>query len=83
MSKEISHNTINKKKILDASDILFLLDERMGESTLKFPLYVDFQLLKEARVLVISMKMYVSTKSEILIDYIAFNLKKIVVWIIR
>ena len=65
MSKEINHNTINKKKILDASDILFLLDERMGKSTLKFPLYVDFQLLKEARALVISMKMYVSTSGVI------------------
>lgn len=61
----INHYSLSKKKILNVSDILFLLNERMGERVLKFPFYVDFQLLKEARTLVISMKMYVSTRGTI------------------
>lgn len=65
MSIMISYCTINKKKNLNVSDILFLLNDRLGESVLKFPSYVDFQILKEARVLIISMKMYVSTRGVI------------------
>lgn len=62
MNQFISHNTINRKKTLNSSDILFLLNERMGEGVLKFPSCVDVQLSKQARVLVISMKRYASAR---------------------
>lgn len=59
MSMPISHYTMEKKKILNTSDILFLLCEGLGQVELKFPEYVNFRLFKTRRTLVISMKMYV------------------------
>lgn len=65
MSKLVNYHTINRKKNLNVSDIQFLLSERMGDGVLDFPFYVDFQVLKEERILVVSMKMYVSTRGVI------------------
>ena len=59
MSKPTILSTIEKKAVLDASDILLLLGECMGEEELKLPDYVNFELYREARVLSVFMKMYV------------------------
>lgn len=60
MNDLISFSTIEKKCILNVADIRFLLSESLREEEPKFPDYVNFELLKGERVLVISLKAYLS-----------------------